>query len=354
MQVNQVLYANEFTKEFADQTVKSYDSNQVASNNPLEDRRSEASCLYSNGKLFGVFDGHAGPSCAQIICKRLMRYIAASLLPPDILKEKVAGGAQSHAFLQCHNDQVDFVPEVNEIFEKSFANYVRGLCYEDASSFQISLALQNAFMRLDEALEYRNSRTLSVAMSGAVTCVAHIDGVHLHVASTGDCTAVLGSLNESGEWETKRLNHEHNSENMAEVRRITGSHPLSERDTVIRAERLLGQLAPLRAFGDFRYKWPLNVLREVVVPHYGQQAIAPHYYTPPYLTAEPEITYHVLRPQDKFLVIATDGISDFMPASQIVNLIGEHMVGKVVLQPLALPKRSVTLGEVAQMLSQRK
>lgn len=50
MQVNLILNAKEFNKEFNDTTVKSYDSNQVASNNPLEDRRSEASCLYTNGE----------------------------------------------------------------------------------------------------------------------------------------------------------------------------------------------------------------------------------------------------------------------------------------------------------------
>lgn len=288
-----------------------------------------------------------------------MRYIAASLMQPDVLKAKLEGGAKSSAFLQCHNDKVDFVPEVDEIYERSFANYARGLCYENIEDFQISFALQNSFLRLDEdisneALQHPSARTLSVAMSGAVACVAYIDGINLHVASTGDCAAVLGSINESGEWEMKRLTTEHNTDNNAEVHRITGSHPLSERDTVIRGERLLGQLAPLRAFGDYRYKWPVDTLRELVVPHYGTQAIPPHYYTPPYLTAEPEISYHTIKPKDRFIVIATDGIWDFMTPTQVVKLVGEHMIGRVFLQPLALPKRDVTLGEVSQMLSQRR
>lgn len=51
-QVNLILNANEFNKEFSDSIVKSYDSNQVASNNPLEDRRSEATCLHTNGLTF--------------------------------------------------------------------------------------------------------------------------------------------------------------------------------------------------------------------------------------------------------------------------------------------------------------
>lgn len=355
----------------------------MASNNPLEDRRTEATCLYSNGtsvhnrlqafqiisilsvlllysgKLFGVFDGHAGFSCAQVICKRLMRYIAASLLPSNLLKEKIAEGAKSNSFLECHNDKVDFIPEVNEIYEKSFAQYTRSLTFEGNEDAQINYALQNAFLHLDndissEALHYIGPRTLSVAMSGSVACVAYIDNVNLYVANAGDCCAILGSINDSGDWETKRLTTEHSSENVNEVRRITSGHPLSERDTVIRQERLLGQLAPLRAFGDFRYKWPLKTLKEVVVPHYGEHAIPPHYHTPPYLTAEPEITCHTLTPRDRFLVLATDGLWDFMSPAQVGHLVGEHMQGKVFLQPIVLPKRDITLGEISELLGTRR
>lgn len=62
-------------------------------------------------------------------------------------------------------------------------------------------ALEKAFLRLDDDLSKEalpnstgriNMKTLSVAMSGAVACVAHIDGPHLHVAHVGDCSAVLG------------------------------------------------------------------------------------------------------------------------------------------------------------------
>lgn len=305
-----------------------------------------------------MFDGHAGPSCAQSICKRLMRYIGASLIPPEMLRKKLDEGAKSSSFLQCHNDKVDFVREIDEIYEQSFAKYARNLCNEHPSDFQISVALQNACLQLDkdianEALIYPTSRTMSVAMSGAVACVAYINGLDLHIANIGDCKAVIGSLNEAGEWETKRLTNDHNSDNMAEVRRITGEHPLSERDTIIRGERLLGQLAPLRAFGDFRYKWPIDVLKQYVVPQYGEQVIPPNYLTPPYLTAEPEISYHLITPRDRFLIVATDGIWDFLSPTQAVKLVGEHMIGKIFLQPF-VPKRNLKLSEIAQMLSQRR
>lgn len=64
----------------------------------------------------------------------------------------------------------------------------------------MSNAIERAFLKLDNDLskeavpkdEKVNLKTLSVAMSGAVSCVAHIDGPHLHVANVGDCCAVLG------------------------------------------------------------------------------------------------------------------------------------------------------------------
>ena len=63
-------------------------------------------------------------------------------------------------------------------------------------------ALEKAFLRLDDDLSREalpkngkvNMKTLSVAMSGAVACVAHIDGAHLHIANVGDCCAVLGKV----------------------------------------------------------------------------------------------------------------------------------------------------------------
>lgn len=90
-------------------------------------------------------------------------------------------------------------------------------------------------------------------MSGAVACAAYIAASELFLASVGDCQAVLGVLSDSKKWTAKKLNIEHNTDNPTEVKRILNEHPSSEKDTVISSERLLGQLAPLRAFGDFRY-----------------------------------------------------------------------------------------------------
>ena len=83
----------------------------------------------------------------------------------------------------------------------------------------------------------------------------------------------------------------------------------------------MGILAPLRAFGDFKFKWPADLIESVLgsvlkraAPPGTKQppAVPPNYHTPPYLTAMPEVMSHKLSPRDKFLVIGSDGLWDMM------------------------------------------
>ncbi|CRK90601.1 CLUMA_CG004303, isoform A [Clunio marinus] len=362
--VNCILSANEFTKEFSEENrghaCIAYDSNQLPSNSPCEDSRTEGSLIHTSGLLVGVFDGHAGNSCSQVISKRLLRYIGASLVPPQVLRQCLQDEAKSHSFVKCHNDKHDFIEELRDLYEQSFQKFTQELLNRRSENFQMEEVLENAFLRLDEditneAMDSGISQTLSVALSGSVAIVAHIDKNHLHVASTGDCQAVLGSINENGDWSAKKMSEEHNAENMAEVRRILAEHPNSERDTVIRGDRLLSQLAPLRAFGDVRYKWSRDQLQKLVVPHFGEQVIPPNYHTPPYLSVKPSIQHHILTPKDKFLVMASDGLWDVLSPLEVVQLVGEHGIGKASLQPFKLPKKkNITLGELDSMLQARK
>lgn len=366
-EVDTVLTCNEFSYEFAPgASVKSYDSNQLASNHPIEDTRSEASCVQTPGILMGIFDGHGGSSCAQVISKRLYQYIALCLLSQGQLQNYLASfeTKQPLDLIQAYNDKVQFVEDVRDIYFNSFRNFMLDLSKEGGrDNVDVRSALEMAFLRLDsdlskEALPNKyfgvNMKTLSVAMSGAVSCVAHMEGPNLHIAHLGDCNAVLGVLSESNAWIANKLTKEHNTFNPDEVNRIMNEHPQNESSTIIKMERLLGQLAPLRAFGDFRYKWNKQILRDVVIKHFGETLIPPNYYTPPYLTAKPEIIYHRLTPCDKFLVIASDGLWDLISPVQVIRYVGEHMSGKVTLSPLKLPRKNMKLGEINEMLLQRK
>ncbi|TDG39768.1 hypothetical protein AWZ03_013811 [Drosophila navojoa] len=357
--VNITLKENEFVYNFpVEGIIRSYETNQLGSNSPCEDSRTEASLLHRNGFICGIFDGHAGAACGQVVSKRLLRYISAATLPRQVLREQMKQDCTSQSFLKCHNDKVDFVSEIRPLYEQSFQRYIKRLSGEP--SRDVTSELEQAFLQLDndlseEALGSNDARTMGVALSGAVACLVHLEGLQLHVASTGDCGAVLGVLDpETNQWHPKKLNIEHNVENMTEVSRILGEHPHEERETVIRNGRLLSQLAPLRAFGDFRYKWPLKTLHQKVVPMFGEQVLPPNYYTPPYLTARPDVQQHELCSNDKFLVIASDGLWDFLTPSEVVSLVGEHINSKKILEPMRLPPGDVKLQQISEQLAERK
>lgn len=76
--------------------------------------------------------------------------------------------------------------------------------------------------------------------------------------------------------------------------------------------------------------------------------------TPPYLTVVPEVKDHKLTARDKFLVVGSDGLWDMMTPMQVIRLVGEHMSGKVVLNPLTLTENmGLPLEDIMGLLSQR-
>ncbi|CAK9297579.1 unnamed protein product [Gordionus sp. m RMFG-2023] len=147
----------------------------------------------------------------------------------------------------------------------------------------------------------------------------------LYVANVGDSRAVLGSIGPNGEWLTTKLSYKHYCENTWETRRILKEHPNDfEKAFLFKAGRLLGFLTPTRCFGDAMFKWPMtDILRARKLYPSLNIYVPSHYFSPPYLTAKPEIISHVLRPQDKFLVLASDGLWDFLHTRQVVKILGQ-------------------------------
>uniref|UniRef100_UPI001EAECF51 pyruvate dehydrogenase [acetyl-transferring]-phosphatase 1, mitochondrial-like n=1 Tax=Oncorhynchus gorbuscha TaxID=8017 RepID=UPI001EAECF51 len=382
-QVNSILKANEYSfkvPEFDGKNVSSvmgFDSNQLPANAPIEDRRSAATCLQTRGMLLGVFDGHAGCACAQALSERLFYYVAMSLMPHETLCEleaAVEAGRPLSPILQWHKHPNDFFTrEAQTMYFNSLRTYWQELI--DLSSPGESLgpreALLSAFKRLDsdlsleaqvgDANSFLHYWVLRVAFSGATACVAHIDGSDLYVANTGDGRAVLGVQEEDGSFSAHTLSNDHNAQNENEVARIQGEHPPSEKKTVVRQDRLLGLLMPFRAFGDVKFKWSIDLQRGVLESGPDQlhdnehtKFIPPNYHTPPYLTAEPEITHHRLRPQDRFLVLGTDGLWETLHRQEVVRIVGEYLTGVHQRQPLTVGGYHVTLGQMQGLLAERK
>ncbi|XP_074865136.1 pyruvate dehydrogenase [acetyl-transferring]-phosphatase 2, mitochondrial [Carettochelys insculpta] len=379
-QINDILRAGEFShknQEFDGKNTNSvlkFESNQLAANTPNEDRRSAATCLQTKGMMFGVFDGHAGYACAQSVSQRLFYYVAVSLMSQQTLEE--IEFAMEHMkpvlpILQWYKHPNDMDRDVTSLYLDHLRVYWQDLLNLDIElGFSVEEALIHAFKRLDcdvslEAQAHSEDETirnaaLQVAFSGATACVAHIDSVHLHIANAGDCRAILGVQEEDGTWSTLSLTRDHNAFSEAEIRRLKGEHPKSEAETVIMSNRLLGILMPTRAFGDVRFKWSKELQHSILEKSCDVESLniyqyAPsNYYTPPYLIAEPEVTYHKLRCQDKFLVIASDGLWDMLNNEDVIKLVAEHGAQASMQTPRMTTEKPASLGYMQSLLLQRK
>ncbi|XP_031565206.1 pyruvate dehydrogenase [acetyl-transferring]-phosphatase 2, mitochondrial-like [Actinia tenebrosa] len=79
-EASMIIRKNEKRVDVNSGVVYYYDTNNLASNNPMEDRNTECRIIKNNGFLFSVFDGHGGWQCAEAVKNRLPLYIALSLL----------------------------------------------------------------------------------------------------------------------------------------------------------------------------------------------------------------------------------------------------------------------------------
>ncbi|ESO82786.1 hypothetical protein LOTGIDRAFT_184585 [Lottia gigantea] len=374
-QVTTILRVNETSEVVESGPIRAFETNQLPSNHPIEDRRCEAKLPIDGDKyLFAVHDGHAGCACAQSLNERLFNYLAVALSPPEIV-EKVKNGEidLTTELLHWYNGGIKYKHEqLKELYDKSLKKFARETLTVFSDDTFRREALANAFMRLDEDISTEalpnasnpvlSSETLTVAFAGSVSCVAYVDGIDLFIANTGDCRAVLGVHKMDDHWEAIPLSTPHDGNNEEEVNRILNRHP-NESNNIFKNGRLFGDLAPLRAFGDVRYKWDAKDLKHIVntskYPHsfisiYGDRLVPNNYNTPPYLTAEPEITHHKLTPKDKFLVLASDGLWDMVSPEKVVQLVAGHMDGRQVLVHFTLPRENMTLGEINKILTQRK
>lgn len=59
----------------------------------------------------------------------------------------------------------------------------------------------------------------------------------------------------------------------------------------------------------------------------------------------PEVLYHQLTPNDNFLVLATDGLLEWLEPDTVVQLVNDHNLGTQTLSPY-IPKQHSSLKEV--------
>jgi pyruvate dehydrogenase phosphatase len=183
-----------------------------------------------------------------------------------------------------------------------------------------------------------------VAKVGACALLAVRNENDLYLANCGDCRAVLGS--QAGDEAKEKQNHvcsrltrDHNARVPLELLTLQKEHP-GEDDVVVcknpHACYVKGRLQLTRALGDAYLKYA-----EFNAPagsHRSRGRHIPEPFTPPYVKSTPDIAHVNIGQDDKFCVLATDGLWDFLSDQEAVDVVSQAIADGV---PQAAAERLV-------------
>lgn len=284
--------------------VSRYDGAQLASNSPCEDQLTHGKfpSPWSEGSqwmAWAVFDGHAGWQTAELLKKQLLPFVRHSLsqVKPTSNEKFLPDGLVQRAIMD-------------------------GFVKLDDTIIKTALDTSQSEESLPEKV-----KRLAPAYAGSCALLSMYDSTTstLHVACTGDSRAVLAQKKPDGGWEAVPLSVDQTGKNEEEIARLHKEHPGEE--DMVQKGRVLGIMVS-RAFGDCRWKWPLEFQQDMQRRFYGPPPLTPKYdiRTPPYLTAEPVVTSTKIDAgSPSFLIMATDGLWDMLSSQQAVDLVGKWL-----------------------------
>ncbi|KAK2615065.1 hypothetical protein N8I77_001841 [Diaporthe amygdali] len=274
-----------------------FDSLRVEATQPCQDNFTYETADVGAGDpwhFWGVFDGHAGWQTSTVLSQSLVSYVARELKQVDKTDPESVDQAIKIAFIKLDDEIVKGALEsVKSAGSRPRAETIADIAPANSGSMAVLSVFDPATSTL---------RVASVGDSQAI--------LGKHAAGTGDAP--------SQTWTAVPLSVPQTPDRPDELERLHAQHPGEPDSDLLTPDgkRLLG-LPVTRAFGDLRWKWPDEAIADARKKFYAFPA-RPNAKTPPYLTAEPEISTTVVKKGD-FAVLATDGLWDTLTPDNVVE-----------------------------------
>jgi len=179
-----------------------------------------------------------------------------------------------------------------------------------------ALALEEAFEATQDHLHLmllQDEVKVNARDSGACALVAYLQGGDLWVAGAGDCRALLGqrsSVEGSPLPTPVRLSNDHNVEVEEEKARIEGNG-----GWVMPMRLEEGEEVPARSYKRKGKPWlgpGLRISRALGDTQAEDDGL---------ILPKPDVVHHVVGPDDLFLILASDGVWEFIDDQLAVNII---------------------------------
>ncbi|XP_065678317.1 uncharacterized protein LOC136093335 [Hydra vulgaris] len=223
-------------------------------------------------KVLGINTGRDSKTKKENQSIQLLQFLSKNFSNDNLLKDFNSGKLSQKDFVQyLGNPDDNCLTFATPNGYKSKQDKLKtGLCnfaqFMNTEKYSTSEILQYAYLSMDRDITLEAIpdgeciEPIWTGLSGSVAIGAYIKENDVFVASTGDCRGVLGVKSDQKLWLSIPLSEDHTADNINEVLRIKKQNP-NEENTVILQSHLLGQLQPLRSFGDVIYKWSKELHR---------------------------------------------------------------------------------------------
>ena len=170
---------------------------------------------------------------------------------------------------------------------------------------ELKSSFSNTFLSIQSTLSAH--KQVDATFSGTTVNLVYIHGKNLICANAGDSRAVLGRF--TGEWEAFDISQDHKPSDDQERKRI---------------ERCGGRVEPVKDASG-RFVGPCRVwLKHEPLPGLAMsRSIGDLLASSIGVSADPDVFFHTLGPNDKFLVIASDGIWEFVNSLACVKIVSK-------------------------------
>lgn len=157
--------------------------------------------------------------------------------------------------------------------------------------------------------------------SGATATTMFLGNNMLFISHVGDSCAVLSQSGKAQELTNSHRPYGRNKVSLQEIKRIR------EAGGWISDGRICGDISVSRAFGDMRFKTKKKEMLEkgVAEGRWSEKFVSRIRFFGDLVIATPDIYQVTLGPEAEFVLLATDGLWDYIKSSDAVNFVRDQL-----------------------------
>jgi serine/threonine protein phosphatase PrpC len=217
-------------------------------------------------------------------------------------------GAYIFAVADGHGSSGHLVSSfIKENLTSSFSEVHTSLSKIIDENVRVIEALKLTYKRLQAGLQ---NGDLDAAFSGSTLVTVYLRGCSLFCANVGDSRAVMGKFNGSN-WSAFALSRDHKPSDADEAERIFKARGVVQK-YISRTGEAIG---PYRVWSTDDGSPGLAMSRSLgdcVAQTYG-------------VSSEPEVMQVELEPKDKFVILGSDGLWEFVSNQEAVEIVAEGL-----------------------------